>query len=247
MNPRPPSKAWLTRLRKLKTRKGREEENRFVAEGWKIVHECFGANLDCQGLLVSDLELESGELRELLASRDMAGDEVFSLPESQFGKAASTRSPQGILGVFTRPTPPSLDIFKRIEGIVVVLDEVRDPGNAGTAIRCAAGLGAEAIALTVGCADLWNPKTIRAGAGAIFRLPVVGSVESGKPRWRSNREWIRDVDRGRRWLAGWARSRIDRIDWRSFSATSPRARETSGKRSKGRGKWAFPLHVGSSR
>ena len=149
MSPQPPSKAWLARLRKLDTRKGREEENRFVAEGWKIVREGFQAGLKCQGLLIAAPQLESEEWSRLLASFDVAGTEIFTLSESQFERAASTRSPQGILGVFERLTPPGLEFLKSIRGMVVVLDGVQDPGNVGTAIRCAAGLGAEGSAASI--------------------------------------------------------------------------------------------------
>ena len=178
MLPIPPSKAWLARLSKLDTRKGREEENLFLAEGWKIVRECFEAGLGCQGLLVSEPEVEGDDLKELLVASKSGPYEIFTLPESQFQKAATTRNPQGILGVFDRPPRQSPEVLKEIHGVVVVLDAVQDPGNVGTAIRCAAGLGASAVALTEGCADVWNPKTLRASAGALFRLPYVPSVPS---------------------------------------------------------------------
>lgn len=176
MTPKPPSKAWLARLSKLDTRKGREEENLFLAEGWKIVRECFAAGLRCDGLLVSEPEVEGEDLKELLAMNESDRFEVFTLSESQFQKAASTRNPQGILGVFERPAPHSLEVLSGLDGIVVVLDQVQDPGNVGTAIRCAAGLGSSAVALTEGCADLWNPKTLRATAGSVFHIPCVASV-----------------------------------------------------------------------
>jgi TrmH family RNA methyltransferase len=70
----------------------------------------------------------------------------------------------------------SLDALAR-DGVVVVAVDVRDPGNAGTLVRSAAAAGARGVVLCEGSVDLYNPKTVRATAGAMFRVPVVTSVD----------------------------------------------------------------------
>ena len=70
-----------------------------------------------------------------------------------------------------------MDLLRNLDGTVLVLHELQDPGNVGTAIRCAAGLGAEGVLTTTGCVDLWNPKTVRAAAGALFRIPVWKEID----------------------------------------------------------------------
>jgi TrmH family RNA methyltransferase len=71
----------------------------------------------------------------------------------------------------------SLDeVVARAPRLVVICAQVRDPGNAGTVIRCADAFGADAVVLTEGSVDVHNPKTVRASVGSIFHLPVVADV-----------------------------------------------------------------------
>jgi TrmH family RNA methyltransferase len=80
-------------------------------------------------------------------------------------------------------------------------DRIRDPGNMGTLIRAAAGLGVEAVLTHPQAVELTNPKTVRASAGAIFRLPVYGGVPAGEVAAWCNRSklpiLIADAHRGR--------------------------------------------------
>jgi TrmH family RNA methyltransferase len=168
----PVSKATLTRLRKLQTRKGREEERRFVVEGLRIVQECLATGLTCHSLIVTDSFLEK-ERMTFLASC-LPG----LLSENEFKRIADTQNPQGILAEFSQPSPPRslIEMSKELPlsqlSPILILDQMQDPGNTGTVIRCAAGLGAAGVMMLQGCVDLWNPKTLRASAGAIFKTPV---------------------------------------------------------------------------
>lgn len=172
------SKATLSRLSKLRTRKGREESERFLAEGPRVVFEALSAGLPCRSLVFS------------AAAGEMTGEPVSplfeaavrssgsSLPEREFRRICDTQTPQGVIGEFDQPACPPLERLRGLQGLLVVLDAVRDPGNAGSAIRCAAALGAEGVVLTQGCVDLWNSKTVRASAGAAFRIPIWREVET---------------------------------------------------------------------
>lgn len=85
--------------------------------------------------------------------------------------ASATAEPQGIVGVFPIPMPP----LPKAPTRVLVLDAMGDPGNVGGILRSAAAAGAEVAILSPNCADPYNPKALRAGMGAHFRLPVVES------------------------------------------------------------------------
>ena len=74
--------------------------------------------------------------------------------------------------------------------LVVFCDQVRDPGNLGTVIRCADAFGADAVLVSTDAVDLYNPKTVRASTGSIFHLPIAVGVELacggvGRPDVRS--------------------------------------------------------------
>jgi TrmH family RNA methyltransferase len=100
---------------------------------------------------------------------------------------ADTVTPQGIVAV-CRQFPTSVRDILGGATLVAVLEEVRDPGNAGTIIRAADAAGADGVILTGRSVDLYNPKVVRASTGSIFHLPVaVGAeLESVLERAREN-------------------------------------------------------------
>jgi TrmH family RNA methyltransferase len=87
-----------------------------------------------------------------------------------FDRLSDVQSPQGILAVFPVPKPESAP--DDAPSLVLILDRLRDPGNLGTLLRAAAGAGVSAVYLTPETVDPWNPKAVRAGMGAHFRLPI---------------------------------------------------------------------------
>jgi len=87
-----------------------------------------------------------------------------------FDRLSDVQSPQGILAVFPVPKPESA--LDDSPPLVLILDRLRDPGNLGTLLRAAAGAGVSAVYLTPETVDPWNPKVVRAGMGAHFRVPI---------------------------------------------------------------------------
>jgi TrmH family RNA methyltransferase len=88
-----------------------------------------------------------------------------------FDRLSDVQTPQGILAVFPFPIFPAAG-----DGpapLVLVLDRLRDPGNLGTLLRAAAGAGVNAVYLSPATVDPWNPKVVRAGMGAHFRIPLL--------------------------------------------------------------------------
>lgn len=96
------------------------------------------------------------------------GVRTVQVPEDVMASVSPAQTPQGVLSVCAM-TPQSVPA--KLEGAVyMVLDGVQDPGNVGTILRTADALGADGVFLLPGCADLYNPKTVRATMGAVFRL-----------------------------------------------------------------------------
>jgi TrmH family RNA methyltransferase len=91
-------------------------------------------------------------------------------------RVASTSTPQPILAVARRPRLELPDA----PSLMVLCEELNDPGNLGTIVRAAEAAGADAVALTTGSVDPWNPKVVRAAAGSLFRLPVLSHVAVGR-------------------------------------------------------------------
>jgi TrmH family RNA methyltransferase len=102
------------------------------------------------------------------------GVPVFDVTEAVLKVMSEAVTPQGVVAV-AEMRPAS--VFDVAGGdLVVVLAEVRDPGNAGTLIRSAEAAGAAGIVFTDGSVDPYAPKTVRAAAGSLFRLPIVRDV-----------------------------------------------------------------------
>ena len=105
---------------------------------------------------------------------DGADGEIFEFAPHVMERIASTESPQPVLAVVRIPDTR----IQQIAGadLVVVCDRVSDPGNLGTIFRSAEAAGVDGIVLLTGSVDPFNPKVVRASAGALFHVPVVADV-----------------------------------------------------------------------
>jgi TrmH family RNA methyltransferase len=93
-----------------------------------------------------------------------------------FAALSQTVTPQGLIAVCSFVDTPFASVVESGPLLVAVLAQVRDPGNAGTVVRCADAAGAEAVVLTDASVDLYNPKSVRASVGSLFHLPVAVGV-----------------------------------------------------------------------
>src|SRR5215210_4226736 len=101
---------------------------------------------------------------------------TLGTPEISPKRAATLKTPSGPVGLFPFLDVTAAELLSSVQR-VVVLHGVQDPGNVGTAIRSAHAFGA-GVALSIGTADLYNPKTVRATMGSIFHAPVARELES---------------------------------------------------------------------
>jgi TrmH family RNA methyltransferase len=157
------SNARLKDLRRLSRRSERSERRLFLADGPKAVEGALAAGCveevfvrpDALGLvpeLPADVRLTLVEDRALAALSDSV-------------------SPAGVVALCRFVDVPLADALAGAR-LVAICADVRDPGNAGTVVRCADAAGADAVVLAGSSVDLYNPKTLRASVGSAFHLPV---------------------------------------------------------------------------
>lgn len=162
----------MQRLRRLlRQRSVRRADRAFVVEGVKIVEAALQAGAPVEAVYHAPEAAESPAAVALVERALAAGARVFPLQRGVMERVADTVTPQPICAVVGFVDVP-LDQVLGASPLVVCVD-VRDPGNLGAIVRSAAAAGAGAVVCCEGSADVYNPKTVRASAGALFHLPVV--------------------------------------------------------------------------
>lgn len=145
----------------------RDEQGIFVVEGYKMFDEAKKA-----GLLVKTYASESFYHAMLQEESDYFADlEVEILTDSVFKEASDMKTPQGIMGTVKKIEYSLEEMFKDSKACLLLLEDIRDPGNLGTMIRTAEGAGVTGVILNSSCADIYNPKVIRSTMGSIYRVP----------------------------------------------------------------------------
>lgn len=168
-----PANPLLKEVRRALLRGTLTREGCVVAEGFRLLEEALRS--DCRVEVV----LASESVRAAVEShvRRLAGLRVVALPDNLFQDLSGTEAPQGVMAL-VRPPQWTLEQLFRGKPLVVVLDGVQDPGNAGTVLRAAEAFGATGVLLVKGSVSPYNPKAVRASAGSVFRVPLVAGLDA---------------------------------------------------------------------
>ncbi len=167
--------ARVTAARRLAKRGFRAKERRFVAEGPQAVREAI------RHLVEVYVTPDAAERHaDIVAAALDAGVPVLTATPQVVAEVCDTVTPQGIAGICRFLDTPFEEILRAGPRLVAVLAAVRDPGNAGTVLRCADAAGADAVVLTDASVDMYNPKAVRASAGSLFHLPFAVGVPVGE-------------------------------------------------------------------
>lgn len=176
ISPRSPR---VTAARRLAKRNFRGKDRLFIAEGPQAVREAV-AHRGPGGrptLIELFTTVEAAERHaDIVDAALAAGARVHHAADTVLAEVSQTVTPQGLVGVCRFLDSPFEEILAARPRLVAVLAHVRDPGNAGTVLRCADAAGADAVVLTDASVDLYNPKSVRASVGSHFHLPVAVGV-----------------------------------------------------------------------
>lgn len=168
--------------RLLSKSKYRTEDQAFVVEGVRLIEDVFVSGWGIKQVFFSNELKERGKL--LVKRCEESGAETDRVDDRVMREISDTMHPQGIVAVVAKETLPLPD---RLD-FVLILDQLRDPGNVGTILRTSAAANVQAVFLTPGTADVFSPKVLRSGMGAQFRIPVLYAdwEEINEHRSRSN-------------------------------------------------------------
>ncbi len=151
------------KIKKLQSRSGRTRSNQYLAEGIRAVADAIKNGADIECIILCD---------GVSLNIDTKNIKVYELTKVLFDELKLTVNSQGVLAVINYALPDASSMDSSKMHTIVYLDSVTDPGNMGTIIRSCDALGADAIILSKGCVDIFNPKVVRSSMASLFNVPV---------------------------------------------------------------------------
>src|ERR1035438_3547759 len=137
-----------------------------VAETFHLLEEALQSPCEVKTVLAA----ESARAAVVAFGPRLAGVKVALLPDALFAGIATTETTQGVIAL-VQPRQWQFAQLLHGKALVVVLDGIQDPGNAGAIVRTAEAFGASGVLFVKGTVSPHNPKTLRASAGSLFRVP----------------------------------------------------------------------------
>lgn len=162
----------IKNIKKLKEKKYRDEEHKFIVEGIKMVQEALLENAKIDKVVVCEDCINDNTINQELLY-EIAKQNCVYVSEKVFQNLTEVTNPQGILAVLNKEN--SEEKISYNEDIIVVLDNVQDPGNLGTILRTIDSANLSQVILSEKTADPYNPKVVRSTMGAIYRLNMIRS------------------------------------------------------------------------
>lgn len=166
--------------RSLREKDTREREGHLLLEGIRLLEDAHSCGIPFETVFFSEDIKKNPGGADLLEKLLEKASEAFEVSDDLASFLSLTKTSQGLSAIVKKP---HYDLKSSLSGpasLLLVLEEISDPGNLGTMVRSAAGAGADGIFLLPGCVEPWNDKVVRSSMGAIFRLPVVEIKEPGE-------------------------------------------------------------------
>lgn len=161
---------FIKHVKKLKDKKYRDESNEYIVEGVKLIEEAVKENAQIKKIIVCEDTTKTYEIPTNVRL-EIAKYECIYVTEKIFASITQVTNPQGIMAIIEKNT--TSQEIDYTQDIIVVLDDVQDPGNLGTILRTVDSIGLNQIIVSKGTADAFNPKVVRSTMGAIFRIKII--------------------------------------------------------------------------
>ena len=165
-------------LKKLDKKKYRDENNIFKAEGEKFLNE----DINFNKIIVKESRYEYFNGKYNIERHD----NLTVLKDNLFDEISTQENSQGIILLYSR----NLNSINDIRGDIVIVDDIQDPGNIGTIIRTMIATGFNNLILTKGAVDVYNPKTVRATMGGIFKINIIYETPENIVKFLNENEYF---------------------------------------------------------
>ena len=157
-------------IKKLKDKKYRDENNEYIIEGVKLIEEAVKEQAKIKKIIICEDTTRTYEI-PTHAMLEIAKYECIYVTDKIFSSITQVTNPQGIMAIIEKNNSNQEIDFT--QDIIVVLDDVQDPGNLGTILRTVDSIGLNQIIVSKGTADSFNAKVVRSTMGAIFRIKII--------------------------------------------------------------------------
>lgn len=163
----------------LSKAKERKKNNEYVVEGIRMVSEA-PADLLVKIYMSERFQNNNSEyVKELVKKQGISDDSIEIVADNVFDRMSQTQTPQGIMAV-VRMKDNSLSDMLSGNPLLILVENLQDPGNLGTIIRMGEGAGVTGVIMSPNTVDIYNPKTIRSTMGSIFRVPFIYVQDFGE-------------------------------------------------------------------
>ncbi len=170
----------IKHIKSLALKNNRQKYHEFVIEGIRMVQEALQSDVRIKAVAFNDSFYSNERNRSFINSCSEFQYKLYKIPDKLFAEISQTESTQGVLAVVSIQSNSLENINFKNSPFIIYCDAVQDPGNMGTIVRTADAAGADAVILSKGCVDIYNPKTVRSTMGSLFHLPVLKSEETNK-------------------------------------------------------------------
>jgi RNA methyltransferase, TrmH family len=174
----------IKQLVRLKERRERDATGLFLIEGYREIERAVKGGIQFEALFIcKELFLGSNEPKLI----EDVGAELFSLPGHLFEKISYRDRPDGLMAIAHQMRGALSDLPIEKTPLYVVAEAIEKPGNLGTILRSADGVGASGVIVCDRCTDIYNPNVVRASVGTLFTLPVIEASGVETLKWLKER------------------------------------------------------------
>ena len=173
------SKNFRKIMTNMAIKKRRDEMNKVVLEGIRLINDAIDSKIPIESIYFSD-ESHLSEIHDLDRLVQLNGTKLVKVLYHDMKVFTSLVQSPGCMAVADKPSAEFImnsGVFKSEVPLTIICDNVRDPNNLGTIIRTGAASGIQKILTTIGCCDVWNTKVLKSSSGAHFHVPIYDKIE----------------------------------------------------------------------
>lgn len=160
----------IKNIKKLKDKKYRDLNNEYIIEGIKLIKEAINEGVKIKQIIICEECVKDGSISQRLLY-EVAKYNIIGVSQKIFESITEVKNPQGIIAVVKKDDEKHFINYE--EDLIVVLDNIQDPGNLGTILRTVDSANLSQIIVSENTADNYNPKVVRSTMGAVYRVKVI--------------------------------------------------------------------------